>query len=349
MKVIGSSSLLPPLRSIAVGGLLWLAAIAHPGRRAAQNTMAATPGSSWREDSDEMPLSSHQSLPLQDPVAMIRQRDYPRAEKNLSEYLLIHPDAAEAHFLLGYTLYREDKARASLAEYTTGARFHKPEANDLAVVAMDYILLHDYAGADRWLRQAVAWSPENSLYRYYLGRTQYAENRFQEAIESFNKCLALQPRNVKAEYNLGLAWEGLDHNADAVQAYRTAIAWQQTLAKQDPQPYLDLGILQLHQGQVTEAEGSLQTAASLDKQNPKIHEELGEAYEQLKKLAQAQAELETAASLAPNVPSLHFELGRIYQREGLRGKAQEQFARCAALSASHSTDSAETPNPEVPR
>jgi tetratricopeptide (TPR) repeat protein len=210
---------------------------------------------------------------------------------------------------------------------------------------MDYIILHDYADADTWLTQAVAWAPETSLYWYYLGRTKYAENRFQGAIDSFDKCLQLHPRDVKAEYNLGLARAGIGHNADAASACKTAIAWQQSTAQQDPQPYLDLGILQL--GHAAEAAASLQQAASLQTNNPRIHEELGKAYQEVNDLPRAQSELEKAASLAPNVSSLHFELARIYQKEGLRAQAQEQFARCAALDASHSTDSAETPNADI--
>ncbi len=302
---------------------------------------APNPGSVEKQSADEIPIPLEQSQTLADVAAMIQNREYARAEKSLHDALLLHPDAAEAHFLLGYTLYREDKADASLAEYTAGARLQRPGANDLAVVAMDYFILHDYADADKWLTQAVAWVSDSYLYRYYLARTKYAENRFHEAIDNFDQCLKIRPRDVKTEYNLGLAYAGMDRNADAAVAYQTAIAWQQSAEHPDPQPWLDLGILQLSEGHAADAAASLTRAVALDDHNPRIHEELGEALQQVNDLPHAQAELEKAASLAPNVSSLHFELGRIYQKEGMRAQAQEQFARCAALNATHSTDSAE--------
>ena len=58
----------------------------------------------------------------------------------------------------------------------------------------------------------------------YLGRTQYTENRFDEAVQAFQRCLALEPRNVKAQDNLGLSYAGLGRADDAMAAYEAAIA-----------------------------------------------------------------------------------------------------------------------------
>lgn len=326
-------------------GAVFLATLTLP----ALGQKAVTPNQSATESSDDFLVPRRCPADCSDALASLRQHDWARAEASLRSAIVSHPDAGEAHFLLGYTLYREDQASASLAEYITGARLEKPDANDLAVVAMDYILLHDYADADRWLTQAVAWDVSNPLYWYYLGRTKYVENRFQGAIEAFDRCLAIHPHDVRAEYNLGQAFQGLGQNGQAALAYRTAIAWQKGLARSDAQPYLDLGILQLNQGNAAGAADNLQTAASLDEKNPSIHEELGQAYEQINRLPSAQAELERAVELAPNVPSLHFVRGRIYQKQGLREKAQKQYALCASLNAHHSNDSVETPNADIHR
>ena len=307
-------------------------------------TPAAAQVSSGRNDAQpEAPLASDPVL--QPSLALVQSRDYPAASQNIQNYLKSHPDSAEGHFLLGYVLYRQQKPRETLAEYTEGSRFRNPQANDLATVAMDYLLLHDYLDADKWLTQATAWNPQNELYCYYFGRTKYAENHFEEAITIFHHCLALNPHDVRAEYNLGLAFAGLGQNQEAIAAYRTAIAWQENAPVQDPQPWLDLGILLLDQSLPRDAQPALEKAATLAPDNPRAHEELGRAYEQLDNLPAASREIEAAVALAPNIPSLHFELGRIDQRLGLVVKAKEEFARCAALNATHSTDTAETPNP----
>jgi tetratricopeptide (TPR) repeat protein len=309
-----------------------------------------------RAQSPEKPLSSNEtalSSQADDPVLtedrrLVESGRYAEAEKRIREYVSVHAASADAHFLLGYILYRENKPQDSLAEYTAAAGIRKPTASDLAVVATDYILLRDYADADKWLSQATGWAPENAQYWYLLGRTKYNENRFQEAVEAFLKSLALHPMELRAEYNLGLAYAGMGKNDDAISAYKTAISWEKQGMKPDPQPYLDLGTLLLEQGHADQSLPYLQQSAVLGSGNPRIHEELGQAYEQVHQLANAESEITKAIAIAPSVPSLHFELGRIEQKEGLTEKAKEQFARCAALNAAHSTDSAETPNPEQP-
>lgn len=275
---------------------------------------------------------------------MVRNQEFVSARSSLHGYLSAHPQSAVAHFLMGYVLYRIQQPTASLEEYTLGAKLRRPGAGDLAVVAMDYILLSDYADADKWLTQAVTWGPDHRQYWYYLGRTRYAENRFREAIDAFEKCLSLQPGDVTAEYNIGLAYAGLGNAASATLAYQQAIDWQHNADHQDPQPYLDLGILLLSKDESAKALPYLKSAVHLDGKNPKAHEELGIAYEKLRQFQPAQSELELAVSLAQSVPALHFELGRVYQKEGLAPQAKAQFAKCAALNATHSSDAAETPN-----
>ena len=340
------------VRSFLWGPLLLSFAFAF-GVQAQQSTNLSSPGTTQHGDAAAstksqtgVPQSIQSHAQLNAAEALVQRGDFQNAERSVRAYLSHHADSANGHFLLGYILYRIDKPQDSLEEYTLGARTRTPSADDLAAVAMDYVLLHDYADADKWLTRATASKPENALYWYYLGRTKYNENRFQEAIDAFNKSLQLHPRYIRAQYNLGLAYAGLMRYDQAKTAYETAIAWQQSTTHPDPQPYLDLGMLLTEQGAPGQAVPNLQKAVELDEHNPKMHEELGHAYAQLHDLKKAQIELESALLLAPNIPSLHFELGRIYQKENMKAQAKSEFARCAALNGTTSTDFAETPNPD---
>lgn len=307
--------------------------------RAQQPQGAQAPGGEER-----VPYLHSDKPEMAAPQALLEAHRYPEAAEKIRAYLQSHPDSATAHFLLGYALYREDKPRASLAEYTSGARYENPGANDLAVVAMDYILLHDYSDADKWLTRATTLNAGNELYWYYLGRVKYVEDRFDEAIRTFQKCLTLAPQDLRAEYNLGLAYEGAGRKDDAKAAYQTAIAWQKSLGVRDPQPYLDFGVMLLEQGKPADALPLLQQAVALGPGNPRAHEQLGQTWKQLHNLPNADAEMQAAVRLAPDISALHYEMGRIFQMEGQTAKAKEEFERCSALSASHSTDAANTPN-----
>ena len=189
---------------------------------------------------------------LADAKAFFGQSKFTEADRAVRQYLESHPNSADGHFLLGHILFREiqaeaildrqlalqvqggmggrmgtpepalpkdreEKAKASLDEFTTGAKYRNPAAADLKIVAFDYIVLGDYPDADRWLSKMLEWTPNDSDGWYSLGRTKYNENRFAEAISAFQQCLKLDPKNVRAEDNLGLSFAGMGRNEEAMQ------------------------------------------------------------------------------------------------------------------------------------
>jgi tetratricopeptide (TPR) repeat protein len=290
-----------------------------------------------------------------------------QAEKILRGFLREHADSAEAHFLLGYTLFREiqvaaggkaamrykaneslsklsdSNARASLAEYTAGARYHTPSAFDLKIVAYDYVLLDDFPDADKWMARSVQWNPTDADGWYSLGRIKYNLNRFEEAIHAFQECLQIDPRNVKAEYNLGLSYYGLGRANEALAAYKTAAEWEKQAIRSgnavegDPQPFIDLGNVYLDQDRPQDALPVFLEATQVAPGDAKAHEGLGKTYTHLGDLPKAQVELEKAVALVPNVASLHFMLGQVYRKEGMMDKAKAEFQRTEALNGTHSS------------
>jgi Flp pilus assembly protein TadD len=280
---------------------------------------------------------------LQNVRSLLDAGHFAEAEKILRSYLDNHLQSADAHFLLGYTLFREGRPKDSLAEFTEGAKFQRPPISDLKIVAADFVVLGDFSDADKWLTLVTNESPQDADAWYLLGRAKYNENQFQEAISCFQRTLVLRPKDVKAEDNLGLSCQGLNRLDDARTAFEAAISWQKDARVKDAQPYLNLGILLVEQGQPSQAVSYLQQAATLAPHNPKAREQLGRAYNVLNMPDKAQRELEQAVALAPEVSGLHFMLGQIYRRQGLLQQAKQQFDICERLNSTHS--SVETPNP----
>jgi len=285
------------------------------------------------------------SAPLSSARALLSGGKLVEAEAALHNYVKAHPESADAQFLLGYVLFREQKAAESLAAFTAGAHVRRPNAGELKIVASDYVLMGDFGDADKWFTQVTVEMPGDADAWYLLGRTKYNENAFADAVASFERTLELQPKYVEAENNIGLSWQELNSPEKAKAAFHTAIDWQGD-APTDPQPFLNLGTLLVDGGDFEQATSYLVKAAALSPRNPRIHEELGRVYESQKNLPKAQDELEQAIALAPNTSGLHFKLGQIYRREGLRERAQQEFEICEKLNSTHS--SANTPNPFNP-
>lgn len=267
------------------------------------------------------------------------------AEQALHAYIAENPSSADAHFLLGYVMFREQRATDSLAEFTEGAKFRRPTADDLKIVASDYALLGAFGDADKWFTETVAEKPDDAEAWYLLGRTKYNESDFAAAASSFERSLQLKPGNIEAENNLGLCWKEQGQEDKARDAFKSAIEWQGS-SPTDAQPFLNLGTLMAESTDEPTLRGSLvylAKAEALAPNNPKVHETLSDVYTSLKELPLAQQQLEKAVELAPATSALHYKLGQVYRKEGLREQAQQQFAVCEKLSSTHSSN--KTPNP----
>jgi Flp pilus assembly protein TadD len=263
---------------------------------------------------------------------------FKEAETRLRVYLSQNDTSADGRFLLGYVLLRLDKPKESLAEYTHAAQLQRPSAEDLKNVALAYVLLEDYDDAQKWMRRSIGMNDKDPDAWYGLGRILYTKQRFQEAVNCFEKTVALDPGSVKAEDNLGLAYEGLNRTEDAIKAYRTALALEaNSKESSSEQPMLNLATILIHHGRTDESLPLLVKAASIAPRDPKIREQLGHLYLQQGRLEEAQHEFEETVALSPNSSADHFLLGQVYRREGLNDRANVEFARAAELNGSHST------------
>lgn len=273
----------------------------------------------------------------------IHMGQFGEAERALRGYLAAHRNSADATYLLGFVLHREDRPADSLAAYTQAAALVRPTSDDLKVVGLDYVLLDDYPDAIKWLEKAVEFDATNADAWYYLGRAYYTRTRLIEAQKAFATVLSLDPFNARAENSLGLIFESDAQPASAIDAYRKAIAWGEKNSHPSEQPYVNLGGLLLEQDRMEEAIPALEKAAALAPDNGYCRLKLGTAYLRAGRLQAAQKELEKATELEPDDAIAHYQLGRLYKAIHAKDRAQAEFDRAAALET-RSAGSSPTPS-----
>lgn len=69
--------------------------------------------------------------------ALANLERFPEADAVLTRYSRLHPDSADALFMLGFVEHRENKPRESLTTYTTAAKLATPRGDDLKIVGLD--------------------------------------------------------------------------------------------------------------------------------------------------------------------------------------------------------------------
>jgi tetratricopeptide (TPR) repeat protein len=253
--------------------------------------------------------------------SFVRLQSYAKAEEAFRGYVRKNPVSSEGYYLLGYVLNSENKPRESLEIYTKAASLTPPTADDLKVVALNYVLLKANAEAIHWLQRAVEMDPQNKEAWYYLGRAYYTETRLPDARKAFEKVLELDPRNSKAENNIGLIYESGGKPEEALAAYRNAISWQEGSVRPREQPYLNLGNLLITLDQSEAAIAPLEKAVALEGKNSQCRLRLGTAYLRVGRLKEAH----------PEGISAHYQLGRYYKQVHQLEAAKAEFDKVADI------------------
>jgi tetratricopeptide (TPR) repeat protein len=268
--------------------------------------------------------------------ALIQLNRLREAEESLHEYLKVRPASANAKFLLGYVLFRENQPAKSLAIYTAAAALQRPVPGDFKIVGLDYVLLNDYPGAIRWLERSVRENPKDVEAVYYLGRAYYAQNLFEKAIAAFEQALKLNPLYAKAHNNLGLALAAQNKLELAEQAYRRAIEVGEQTGKKSEQPYINLAELWIDHNRVAEALGLLDTAKQIDPKAERLEQLRGRALLSQERFEEAEAAFRAAIALKPDSGVLHYQLGRVLKRMGRNEESKKEFERSKELFGTHS-------------
>jgi tetratricopeptide (TPR) repeat protein len=257
--------------------------------------------------------------------ALVNLGRFEEAGAALESYRQNHPQSEDAVYLLAYVRFRQNQPKESLRLFTDAAKLKHPTADDLKIVALNYVLLSEYDDAARYLEESLVMDPGNIEARYHLGRVRYQQNRFDLAIVAFQEVIRRDPRDIKAQDNLGLSLEAKNEVDAAIAAYRESIKLDEHSPVHNEQPYLNLGALLAKSGRPEEAVSLLVRAAAIAPNSGKIHYQLSKAYFDWNRFEDARREAEKAVSLDPGQSSNHYLLGRIYQRSGSRALAAEEF------------------------
>jgi len=259
---------------------------------------------------------------------------FAEAEAALRGYAARHADSADAFFMLGFVLHRENKPADSLRAYTQGAALSTPQADDLRIVGLDYVLLDDYPDAIRWLKKATQFDPHNEQVWYSLGRCYYTQSRFEEAENALQQALRLNPQDTKAVTNLALVFEMENKNEDADRTYQRSIELADADPRADEWPYLNYASYLLEHDRAAEALPLLRRSVDIAPRCADCHARLGKALAATGDPKEAVAELNKAVVLSPNDPKLHYALGRVYRSLGMMDEAKAELAISAKLYGS---------------
>jgi tetratricopeptide (TPR) repeat protein len=171
--------------------------------------------------------------------------------------------------------------------------------------------------------RAVALQPKDAGSWGQLGSSRLRLQWWDKAIEAFEKARALEGDKPGGLLALGYAWERKPDFEKALDFYERASKLSPSWA----QPPYRRGRTLLKLDRREEAERELKRALELDANLAEARCFLGALYLENRDLVSATAELELAVSQSPRYAKAHFYLGQAYLRAGRRQEALEALAR----------------------
>lgn len=130
---------------------------------------------------------------------------------------------------------------------------------------------------------------------FELGQEHEEQERYEEAIDAYRKCLAVSPRCPEAYFNLGNVLRELNDRDGAEQSFRMAITQDAAFAP----AWYNLADVQEQRGKLLEAISSLQAAITISPDYADAHFNLGVFLEKAGRFTEAQAHWRAYVDLDP--------------------------------------------------
>lgn len=187
--------------------------------------------------------------------------------------------------------------------------------------------VRDYGSEVRLWADTAAKRPTNARAHNNLGQALFRQGRVDEALASYRRALALQPRYPETHYNVGVA---LGHRGEwlaAVESYQAALRW-------DPahvEAHNNLGGALVRLGRLTDAIQHLERALEYRPDFAAARNNLGSALLQAGRRGEAVAHLRWATSQRPDDAEGFFNLGNAIAAGGDMGEALQHYERALVL------------------
>jgi tetratricopeptide (TPR) repeat protein len=245
-----------------------------------------------------------------------------------------HPDQPQSLYLLADAYLKSgnlEKGRSTITQLDQLSKGNYRALAGTGVLLARYRLYDDAIGH---FQQALEANPNSDDVRFDLANAYFRMQRYQDALETAQSVSPRGQSDDSYRALLGDIYMHLGNNVAAAQLFRKSI-------DQNPdneQNYLSLALLDLHQGDIAEAERTLLTGRKRIPESGKLCWGLGVTAAMQGNSDEASRQLEHAVDLLPQWSGGYSTLGVLYFETGQITKAREVLGRFKNSTVSSSLD-----------
>lgn len=241
---------------------------------------------------------------------------------------MTRPPGAQELFALALRHHQAGGLNEAERLYLHVLQDNSAQANPLHADALHFlgVLSHQSGRHDAamdLIGKAIAKNNRAPAFHNNLGNALKALDRWQEAVASYERALALKPDLVAAHYNRALCLQEQGNLSEAVSAYGRALALKPDFAE----AHGNLGNTLQAQGKLAEAVASYKRALALKPDYADAHSNLGNVRKAQGKLDEAVACFERALAHKPDSAEAHHNLGLVLFEQGKLQEAELSYER----------------------
>jgi tetratricopeptide (TPR) repeat protein len=185
-----------------------------------------------------------------------------------------------------------------------------------------------YRDVETLWRTTIARSPDCWMAYNNLGIELASRGAFDEAVQQYNKSIALESDYAQAHYNLGTVLLQKGEVDRALAECRISL----NLQPNDPDAHVALGNALLAAGRRDESIAEYERALALEAGSADAHYNLGRALQEKGETSSAADHYRTALQIAPETMEAHLNLGNILLQEGDEEAAVRHYRSALAVS-----------------
>jgi tetratricopeptide (TPR) repeat protein len=265
----------------------------------------------------------------------LRAKNFARVEERLAGLKPASDnERAELLALQGALAFLDGKMAQAAAAFLQAQKIHPTTGSDRFTLAMALVKLGDDGQARQLLTTLAQEHPDRAIYWYWLGRLDYDQRRYSEAVANLQKATALDPNSARAWDSLGLALDMQGHMQQAREVFEKAVGLNAAQAQPSAWPPHNLGYLLLRIGEPDAAEKVLRESLRYDAKLAKTHYYLARVLEKEDRDTEAIAEYQTAVAGDAASTDACYSLAMLYRKLRREPEANAMFAEYRKRRAS---------------
>ncbi len=264
-------------------------------------------------------------------VLFTQRKDFDLAEKYLKLASSVKPSDPVVRYNLGIVYLKQNKNEEALKEFLKAEEMGKGDPRILESLGEAFFSLRDYQRSIDTYNRVLESNRRNVRILSRIAEIYYEKGDLDRAYEFYHKITTLEPasENARMAYlNMGNILDDAQRFDEAIEAYQKSLA----ISPKDADALYNLGIAYKHAGKPELAIESWRKAADMSPDNPQALMALADYYYEKGHLDMAMDEYQVILRRWPNIQEGHFNLAAIYFKKNLLDYSREEYKRVIEIN-----------------